>query len=50
MVPLIRKFITKKYADYGKGLVTLRHMKQYIVDKSDLKLTYEDHARMVVVP
>mmetsp|Transcript_48116 Transcript_48116/g.138555 ORF Transcript_48116/g.138555 Transcript_48116/m.138555 type:complete len:168 (+) Transcript_48116:78-581(+) len=42
VVRLIRKFITKRYAEYGKGAVTLRHMKQYIVDKSGGKLTYDD--------
>ncbi|CAK9066341.1 unnamed protein product [Durusdinium trenchii] len=41
-VPLVRQFVTARYKDYGKGKVTLRHLKNHIVAKSDLGLTYED--------
>eukprot|EP00913_Durusdinium_trenchii_P024962 g23429.t1 len=38
-VPLVRQFVTARYKDYGKGKVTLRHLKNHIVAKSDLGLT-----------
>eukprot|EP00929_Paragymnodinium_shiwhaense_P093275 TRINITY_DN5341_c0_g1_i1.p1 TRINITY_DN5341_c0_g1~~TRINITY_DN5341_c0_g1_i1.p1 ORF type:complete len:179 (-),score=54.43 TRINITY_DN5341_c0_g1_i1:307-843(-) len=41
---LVRGFIKSNYGDYGKGKVTLRDMKQHIVDKGGFNLTYEDLA------
>ncbi|CAJ1389235.1 unnamed protein product [Effrenium voratum] len=41
-IPLVRKFVKSKYKDYGQGKVTLRHLKEHIVKKSKLGLTYED--------
>ncbi|CAE7242773.1 unnamed protein product [Symbiodinium pilosum] len=41
-IPLVRQFIKSRYKDYGQGKVTLRHLKQHIVAKTDLGLTYED--------
>eukprot|EP00434_Breviolum_minutum_P035152 symbB.v1.2.031115.t1/scaffold3577.1/size53849/4 len=41
-IPLVRDFVKSNYKDYKKGKVTLRHLKQHIVDVSSLGLTYED--------
>eukprot|EP00933_Yihiella_yeosuensis_P075626 TRINITY_DN8507_c2_g1_i1.p1 TRINITY_DN8507_c2_g1~~TRINITY_DN8507_c2_g1_i1.p1 ORF type:complete len:165 (+),score=27.86 TRINITY_DN8507_c2_g1_i1:54-548(+) len=41
-VPLVRKFIASNYAQYGRGEVTLRNLKSYIVAESGLGLKYED--------
>mmetsp|Transcript_55881 Transcript_55881/g.88548 ORF Transcript_55881/g.88548 Transcript_55881/m.88548 type:complete len:175 (+) Transcript_55881:41-565(+) len=40
--PMVRAFIAANYVEYGKGKTTLRHLKQHIVDKAGLGLTYED--------
>mmetsp|Transcript_68564 Transcript_68564/g.129420 ORF Transcript_68564/g.129420 Transcript_68564/m.129420 type:complete len:137 (-) Transcript_68564:58-468(-) len=40
--PMVRDFIVDNYAKYAKGAVTLRHLKQHIVDKAGLGLTYDD--------
>lgn len=41
-VPLVRQFIKSRYKDYGKGTVTLRHLKEHIVANTNIGLTYED--------
>merc|ERR1712014_545020 len=41
VVPLVRAYIVNHYSEYGKGKVTHRQIKQDIVDKGGLGLTYE---------
>eukprot|EP00928_Gymnodinium_smaydae_P059144 TRINITY_DN42399_c0_g1_i1.p3 TRINITY_DN42399_c0_g1~~TRINITY_DN42399_c0_g1_i1.p3 ORF type:complete len:134 (-),score=39.47 TRINITY_DN42399_c0_g1_i1:279-680(-) len=42
VVPVVREFVTARYEAYGRGEVTLRHMKQYIVDHGGFGLSYDD--------
>merc|ERR1719436_1551062 len=42
VAPLVRDFIADKYADYGKGKVTMRHLKQHLVDRGVMGMTYEE--------
>eukprot|EP00928_Gymnodinium_smaydae_P018921 TRINITY_DN17209_c0_g1_i2.p3 TRINITY_DN17209_c0_g1~~TRINITY_DN17209_c0_g1_i2.p3 ORF type:complete len:100 (+),score=20.48 TRINITY_DN17209_c0_g1_i2:381-680(+) len=40
--PMIRSYLSARYVEYGQGKVTLRNMKQHLVDEGGFNLTYED--------